>query len=412
MSFVLPFGAAASLSVEVPPEATVAVCAAPNGETLFDVAGAVRAALDEPMDYPALSKARVPGDRIVLAAERDMPQTAEIVAAVAGYLVATGASPDELRVLCPESTAIGTDDPRRLLPVDWREEVVCEVHDPSASERIGLLGSSHTGQAIYLSRTLLDADLVIPIGCQRCEPTLGYYGRHGGLFPTFSNAKTLDRFRKPHAAEHQRGIEARARREIDEVGWLLGAQFTVQVVPGAGDSLLEVMAGAVERVFELGQVRCQAAWTFNVPRRAHLVVAAITGGTRQQTWENVGRALSTASRAVTDGGSVALCTELSAEPGSSVCCLARSDDLAEAERMIRRISGPDALPALALARLLDRAKVYLLSRLDESLVADLGIAAVTSGAEIGRLAKRHDSCTLLANAQYARVTMLCEDDDG
>ncbi|HEV3024805.1 MAG TPA: lactate racemase domain-containing protein [Pirellulales bacterium] len=408
MSCVLPYGSSASLTLDLPSEALVAHFTAPHGETLRDVAGAVTGALAEPLSFPALSQATVPGDRIVLAIERELPQTAKLVASVAGYLVATGTVPEALTVLCPDAAAVEADDPRRLLPADWRQKVACEVHDASASDRIGLLGSSQGGQAIYLSRTLLDADLVIAIGCQRCEPTLGYHGRHGGLYPIFSNAKTLDRFRKPHPADHERGFEARARREIDEVGWMLGAQFAVQVVPGAGESLLDVLAGDVRRVFELGQERCQAAWSCTVRQRAQLVVAAVSGGAGQQTWDNVGRAIAAASCAVADGGAVALCTELATDPGASVCCLAHSEDLADAERHIRRAAGSDALPAVALARLLDRAKLYLLSRLNESLVADLGIAPVMCEAEVARLARRHDSCTLLANAQHTRVTALTD----
>ena len=164
-----------------------------------------------------------------------------------------------------------------------------------------------------------------------------------------------------------------------------------------------MLAGEVRRVFELGQEQCQAAWNFIAPRRASLVVAAVSGGPGQQTWDNVARALAAASRIAADGGAVVLCTELASEPGPAICSLAQAEDLADAERQIRRSSPPDALAAVALARVLDQAKVYLLSRLDESLVADLGLAPVSSGAEVARLARRHSSCIVLANAQHARV---------
>ncbi|HUY35495.1 MAG TPA: lactate racemase domain-containing protein [Pirellulales bacterium] len=405
MSCVLPYGSAASLALDLSSEALVAHCAAPHGEGLRDVAEAVASALAEPLEFPALSRATVPGDRIVLAVESELPQTAELVAAVARYLVETGTAPESLTVLRPDSVASQAEgDPRRLLPADWRHRVACEVHDPSDTARLAHLGSTRGGEGVYLNRTLLDADLVVPMGCLRCEPALGFHGRHGGVYPTFSNAKALGRFRKPHAAEHQCEFEARARREIDEVGWMLGALCTVQVVPGAGEALLAVLAGEVRRVFDLGQEHCLAAWSYTVPRRASLVVAAISGGPGQQTWNNVGRALSAASRAATEGGAVVLCTELASEPGPAVRSLAQAEDLADTERQIRRACPPDALAAVELARIMDRAKVYLLSQLDESLVADLGMAPVSAGAEVARLARRHASCTVLASAQHARVT--------
>ncbi|HVC97510.1 MAG TPA: lactate racemase domain-containing protein [Pirellulales bacterium] len=404
MSCVLPYGSAASLALDISSEALVAHCAAPVGEALGDVALAVTRALAEPLEFPALSRATVPGDRIVLAVENELPQTAEMVAAVARYFVETGTAPEALTVLRPESAVSDTDgDPRRLLPADWRQKVAYEVHDSSAVGRLGLLGSTRNGEGVYLNRALLDADLVVPIGCLRCEPTLGFHGRHAGLFPMFSNTKTLGRFLKPHSPDHRREHEARARREIDEVGWMLGAMCTVQVVPGAGEALLAVLAGEVRRVFELGQDQCQAAWNYIAPRRASLVVAAISGGPGQQTWDNVARALSAASRITADGGAVVLCTELATEPGPAICSLAQAEDLADAERQIRRASPPDAMAAVELARVLDQAKVYLLSRLDESIVADLGLAPVSSGDEVARLTRRHASCIVLANAQHARV---------
>ena len=61
----------------------------------------------------------------------------------------------------------------------------------------------------------------------------------------------------------------------------------------------------------------------------------------------------------------------------------------------------DALPAAQLARALDRGKVYFLSRLEASVVEDLEMIHVGNGAELARLARRHASCILLSNAQYA-----------
>jgi nickel-dependent lactate racemase len=407
MPAALPYGLTASLALDLSADALVAYCAAPHGESLPDTAAAVAAALANPLEFPALSKATVPGDRIVVTVENELPQTAELVSAVARYLTESGTAPDALTVLCPESSAFdGDHDPRRLLPDTWREQVACEVHDSADTARLGLLGSTHGGEGVYINRTLLDADLVIPIGCLRCEPTIGFHGQHGGLFPTFSNDKTLTRFRKPHTVDHEGEYERRARREIDEVGWMLGVQCTVQVVPGAGESLLDVLAGELHQVYEAGQKRCQAAWNFTVPRRASLVVAAISGGPGQQTWDNLGRALAAAAAIVTDGGAIAICTELATEPGPAVSILAQADDMTDAERQIRRACPRDALSAVALARVIDRAKVYLLSRLDESSVADLGVAPVSNAGEIARLARRHASCTILANAQHARPTAL------
>jgi hypothetical protein len=149
----------------------------------------------------------------------------------------------------------------------------------------------------------------------------------------------------------------------------------------------------------------EAAWRFTVPRRASLVVASIEGGTAQQTWHNVGRALSCAQRLVEEGGAIALCCELAGEPGPAVRCLATAASRGEALRHIRRQRAADLWPALQLARTVGRRHVYLLSRLDRALLEDLQISPFQDSTELARLARRHATCILLANAPWAVVTV-------
>ena len=120
------------------------------------------------------------------------------------------------------------------------------------------------------------------------------------------------------------------RHEADEVAWWLGVLMSIQIVPAAGGSVLHVLAGAPESVHRRGNALCREAWSCQVPRRAELVVAAIEGDRGQQSWENVGRALAAASRAVTDDGAIALCTELADRPGPALQWLRPSQRSADA----------------------------------------------------------------------------------
>lgn len=400
----LPYGRDATLSLDLPAGALLAAYGAQRDGPAVDPQETTRRVLAEPLDFPPLARATVPGDQIVLALEPGVPCAAEVVAAVAIYLVEAGTAADHLTILqTPEDAAAG-DEPQRLLPDDWRNDVAVEVHAPDASGKLALLGASREGRPIHLNRTLLDADLVVPIGCLRHESSLGFLGQFGGLYPTFSDRKTLERFRKPPAPGEPTRPAAKTRREVDEVGWLIGTQFTVQVLPGSGERVLDVLAGTLPRVFELGGQRYDVAWSWPVPRPASLVVASLTGRSARQTWGNVGRALAAAVRVVGEGGAIALCTELEAAPGPAVSSLAGGDDPPTAWRHLRRHPSADSLAAAEVLRALERATVYLLSRLDESLVEDLGLAAVSDAADIGRLARRHDSCIVLADAEFAVPT--------
>ena len=154
-----------------------------------------------------------------------------------------------------------------------------------------------------------------------------------------------------------------------------------------GDAILHVLAGQSESVRRRGRELYAAAWGCSEPAGASLVVAAIEGGRSQQTWENFGRALDAAGRLVEDDGSIAICCDLEGPLGPAMRYLASTPSQETALRRIRRECPPNALPAALLARTLQRSKVYLLSRLDPSLVEDLDMIHVAAPEELTRLAR-------------------------
>ncbi len=200
--------------------------------------------------------------------------------------------------------------------------------------------------------------------------------------------------------------------ECDEVGWLLGLNFTIQVVPGPGDNALGVVAGQFAAVRRRGRELYDAAWDSSVPRRASLVVAAIEGSARQQTWQSLGLALAAASPLVEDGGAIAVCCELAGEPGVAVRRLADGPSRDDALQAIAADCPEDTFAAVQLAAAADRANLYLLSRLDESLVERLQVAPLSSPRELERLVRRHGSCILLANRPACPRSMSRIDADG
>lgn len=403
---VLQYGAGSSVCLEFAEGAPPAECGVPRGEPPDDLAAAVAEALDEPLDYPPLARSTTPWDRIVLALDHGIPQASQITAAVISSLVDAGVDPDGISVLRTRADVDGgADDPCRLVPEPLRERITLFTHDPTNRQRLAYLAATEAGEPILLSRAIHDADLVLPIGCLHDEAAAGYYGIHGTVFPTYSDHKTLLKFRGLGSlntgAKHRKALN----QQVDHVAWLLGINFTIQLVPSAGTSVLHVIAGQSDAVRRRGRELYRAAWSGSVPHRASLVVAAIRGDANQQTWQNFGRALAAALELVEDGGSIAVCCDLAAAPGPAMQRMVGARSREAALRRIRKERPPDALPAAQLARALDRGKVYLLSRLDPSDVEDLEMIYVAAPEELARLARRHDSCTLLSNAAHAIVKL-------
>lgn len=400
MSFVFRYGQSGKIDLEVPASTLVAACVPQGVEPILDIPAAVRESISQPIDFPPLSRATVPGDQVVIALEPGVPHAAEIVAALVEHLCGAGASADHITVLRSLPLGAGADDPRSRLAPDTRRAVRLETHEPDQRGHLGYLAATPAGRPIYLNRSLCDADLVIPVGCLRCDWSIGYHGVFSGLYPTFSDTRTLQRFRNPQAVAAHTSVHAKAQHEVEAVAWLAGTQFVVQVLPGPDDSLLAIFAGEAERVFEQGLASTNRTWNFSVPRRASLVVAGIGG---QQSWDNIARALASAVRVVADGGAILLCTELETPPGPAVAALA-GDDLEAALRRIEKERAVDSTAAVALASAQSAARVYLLSHLSDESVDDVGIAAVSSPGEVERLIARHPTCILLPDAQFAVPT--------
>ena len=123
--------------------------------------------------------------------------------------------------------------------------------------------------------------------------------------------------------------------------------------------------------------------------RASLVVAGIEGDAGQQTWENVGRTLQVADGFVEADGAIAVCCDLAIGPGPALRRMAHAQRRESARRHVERQRAIDAVPAAQLARALNRHKVYLLSRLDPSVVEDLDVIPVAGADELLRLARQH-----------------------
>jgi nickel-dependent lactate racemase len=424
------YGDGSKLDLEFRPDARIERLDAPRGVGVSDLSAAVAQALAEPLSHPPLVQATFPGDKVVVALGDGVPQSAAIVDAVARTLLAGGASPSDIIVLTTlaegrrfESLAHGQAGPHhkvkdsrgnrtavmtkstavRRISCD-EHELAHLLHDPADRRNLALLARTSDQMPVLLNRALLDADVVVSIGCLQAKDALGYDGLGESLCPTFSDEATQRRFRALHTSETPGRHAARAQTKSQEVAWLLGGRFTVQVVPGRGQEIQDVVAGDIEAVAAEGKARYEAAWRYDAPRPASLVIAAIEGGLEQQSWDKISRALSTGVSLVEPGGAIALCTDLDDPPGAALQQLAGAKTPEEAARSLRNSHLADGLAALQLAHALEELHVYLLSRLDRATVEDLGLVPMADAEELGRLVRAHSSCLLLSNAQHIRLT--------
>ncbi|MEX0979045.1 MAG: lactate racemase domain-containing protein, partial [Pirellulales bacterium] len=139
----LRYGKSSRLNLEVDSGALLAVCDAPRGQPLSDVAAAVRDALAEPLDYPPLVQAALPGDKVVLALDRGVPQAATIVAQTVAVLLAAGVNAQDIAIVrLQDDVDSAAPDPRGELSEATRHSVVCAVHIPRDRESLSYLAAT------------------------------------------------------------------------------------------------------------------------------------------------------------------------------------------------------------------------------------------------------------------------------
>ena len=105
------------------------------------------------------------------------------------------------------------------------------------------LASTEAGRRVNLSRLATDADFVLAVGVIARDPSIGWSG------PWWVDLPRPVGSQKPGGATHPAWARGPMRLlgESAEVGWLLGNQFQVGVVPG-DDGAAQVFAGLGESV--------------------------------------------------------------------------------------------------------------------------------------------------------------------
>lgn len=403
----LHYGCSQTIEISVADDSLLACLGDPQ-QPPIDVPAALAEALSAPLDFPPLAQAVVPGDKVALALTCDVPQSPAIVAELTKELAAAGIDPRDITVVVgPAGISQELTSPAKAEPIGSTSQSPktnglprYEMHDPENRQQLAYLAADPKAKPIYINRTLDEADFVIPITTARIPAAFGYAGASTGLFPTFSDQTRSRRLQSPkllHSARLRHKLQATA----DQVSWLLGVTFAVQVVPGIGDSVLQVVAGRAEKVYQRAEQLCRKLWCQTSPELADVVVVAVGCPNTGSGWDEVGRALSAAINVVEPDGAIVLLTDVASLPGPGVQSLLNCDDLDAACHQLTEDRPADALVATALVQALQYGRIYLLSQLEPSTVEDLGIARLENAQQLERLLSQYHRCVLIDNAQHA-----------
>lgn len=374
---------------------------------LSDVASATAAALDRPDDFPPLSRAIVPGDRVVLAIDPNVPDVAAVVRGVVASISQTDAAGVDV-VLWDEATDATVEAIRGEVAPQSRV-----VRHASADRRqLSYLAADEAADPIYLNRLLVDADFVLPIMTARYTD-LQRPADRTGVYPWLADSAARARHRDGAADE-----AASRAKMATETTWLLGVQMMVCVSPSIDGGASEVSAGTIEAM--------EKRWTREIhsaddgetfPPPAGLVIASLDGNDQQQTWANAARAAVAATRRALPGATIVLWTDIDQPPLETSLAGSEDDPYGadfddEDEDVIpdaAMVSEDEDFPSWdasksiwqTLAAVAEEYHLMVHARLDDAVIEQTGLGAVGDAEGLRRLCESFDGVGVMRAAQFA-----------
>ncbi len=364
---------------------------------LSDRAAAVRAALEEPFQFPALRRALTPDDRVTIVVDERLSHLPDALIPVLEHLAAAGIAPANITLVTAPtaSNQPWIDD----LPEAF-EEVHVEVHDPSDRKRLSYLATLREGKRLYLNRTVVDADQLVVVSARRYNPLLGRGGAEGAIYPALSDKETYDALPGRLTLAAPGAEPSPTRREAVETAWLLGAPFFVQIIEGSGGAWSRVVAGSAEASEEAGR-QLDARWRLPVARLADLVVATLTGDPDSYTFADWAAAVASAARVVEPNGRIVLLAPGRPTLGPAAELLRHTDEPDAVMKHLRRQQTLEMLPALQWATAARRARLYVLSGLGDEVVEELFATPLQHAGQVQRLLDNSGSYVFLEDAHRA-----------
>ena len=334
----------------------------------------VRHALASPYQSPPLRQVVKRGEKIVVVTSditRPMP-TAAVMPALLEELYAAGAAPEDITLLF----ALGshrrhTQAERRQLAGEraWRE-ILCVDSDSEDCVRVG---TTRRGTPVELDRRVVRADRRICLGNIEYHYFAGYSGGAKAIMPGVATRRAIQ---ANHSAMTEPGARAGrlagnpVREDLEEAAAMVGVDFLVNVVLDPQKRILRAFAGDVTAAHRAGCAYLDSLYQQRIPGRADIVIVSQGGAPKDLNLYQTQKALDNAQHAVKDGGVIILIG--SCREGLGEAVFARwlgeaSSSHALVER-IRREFQLGGHKAAAIAMVLERADVYLVSELEDDQV--------------------------------------------
>jgi nickel-dependent lactate racemase len=381
------------IDLDVNPGNRIDVRREPPAPALTDPMRALAEALERPLGFPALRQALTPDDHVAVVVDEHLPPLPGLLTPIIEHIQSARVSTDTITVICPSSVAQGSSE---TLPAAL-QGIHVDVHDPTDRRRLSYLATTRQGRRVYLNRTAVDADQLVVLSRRRFDPLLGYAGAEGALYPALSDEATRQEMcgRLSLAVPGKKSWPT--RRQAEEVTWLLGAPFMIQLVEGAGHTLTHVLTGLADTGEEAVRL-LNARWRLTVESLADVVIATLTGPGEQQTFADLAEAAACAARVVKADGRIIILSEADPQLGAGAALVREAADPEQALKGLRRNTPTDMIASFQWASAAQRARIYLHSRLPDETAEELFAVPLDRAGQVQRLLSPGERFLILEDA--------------
>ncbi len=342
---------------------------------------AVKSALEHPIGSKMLRDIVQPGEKIAIVTSditRPMP-TDKVMPALRDELCSAGVRAADITLVLALGSHRGhTEEERRKLAGERAfNEITCVDSDPLDCISFG---KTKRGTPIDVTRIVAEADRRICLGNIEYHYFVGYSGGAKAIMPGVSSRSAIQRNHSAMTDDSACAGKLEGnpiREDLEEAVSKVGVDFILNVVLDEHKEFVFAAAGDVTAAHREGCKYLDRMYTCPIPKRADIVLVSQGGAPKDLNLYQTQKALDNAKHAVRDGGIVILIGSCREGMGEGVS--ARNP-----ESLIERIEKDFQLgghKAAAIAMVLKRADIFLVSDMEDDFVRSIFMSPFASAQE-------------------------------
>ncbi len=331
-------------------------------------------ALENPIGTPKLRDIVKPGEKIaIITSDITRPMPSKVVLPfILDELGQAGVSDSDITIYFGLGIHRGhtTEEMKKLVGDEIFSRIRCQDSDPNQTVRLGYTKLNNTPVDVY--DAVHQADRRICLGNIELHYIAGYSGGGKAIMPGVSSRHTIQANHSLMTRDDARsGINNNLlRRDMEEAAGMVGIDFILNVILDEKKNILHAVAGHYVQAQREGVKHIDAIYKAPIARQADIVISSAGGNPKDLNLYQSQKALDNANFAVRDGGIIILIASCREGLGEDVF----EQWMVEHERsrdMLDKIAQNFVLgghKAAAIAMVLERAKVFLVSDLDPEFV--------------------------------------------